>query len=361
MSDRQSDHHELFEQIHQFVTARINEEMSPEQFARLDGLLGENAAARRLYVQYIYETLALPSLVGALDSDDMPPLPLEEGAGDWATLQADGPDAAVDSPRSFDLETQIPIPRFPLVTPHSLQTSPPFVGSPVFSYMAAVLILGVMLLFAWAYKPAAYLQLTHDRSQWGTSGEKRDDMVFVGRITGMKDCRWAEPDTIAYPGSSVPLGRKYALSAGLMEITYDSGAKVILEGPCTYQVETRASGFLSLGKLTAQVKKSEEGRGKGEIGGLAASAASGRTQAANPEPRTPNPEPLFAVRTPTAVVTDLGTEFGVEVDAKGDTTSYRLPRQGESASGRRTANPKTLYCGPMNRRGWKRTKKPARR
>ena len=32
--------------------------------------------------------------------------------------------------------------------------------------------------------------------------------------------------------------------------------------------------------------------------------------------------PLFVVRTPTATVTDLGTEFGVEVDKQGVTTSH---------------------------------------
>jgi len=39
-------------------------------------------------------------------------------------------------------------------------------------------------------------------------------------------------------------------------------------------------------------------------------------------PQSPIPNPLFAVRTPTAVVTDLGTEFGVEVTANGETTSH---------------------------------------
>ena len=36
-----------------------------------------------------------------------------------------------------------------------------------------------------------------------------------------------------------------------------------------------------------------------------------------PSPLSPLPSPLFSVRTPTAVVTDLGTEFGVEVDRSG--------------------------------------------
>ena len=47
-----------------------------------------------------------------------------------------------------------------------------------------------------------------------------------------------------------------------MEITYDTGAKVILQGPVTYEVESKDSGYLSLGKLTARVER----RGKAEGG-----------------------------------------------------------------------------------------------
>ncbi|MCG2685702.1 MAG: FecR family protein, partial [Planctomycetales bacterium] len=44
--------------------------------------------------------------------------------------------------------------------------------------------------------------------------------------------------------------------------------------------------------------------------------------ATNSNPQSLIPNPLFAVRTPTAIVTDLGTEFGVEVDERGRTESY---------------------------------------
>jgi len=37
-----------------------------------------------------------------------------------------------------------------------------------------------------------------------------------------------------------PPGRKYELDAGLMEISYASGAKVILQGPCRYEVDSAA-------------------------------------------------------------------------------------------------------------------------
>ena len=81
-----------------------------------------------------------------------------------------------------------------------------------------------------------------------------------------------------------------------MEITYDTGAKVTLQGPATYEVESRSGGFLSLGKLTARVEK--------------------KAQRSNSQ--SPIPHPLFSIRTPTAMVTDLGTEFGVEVPERGD-------------------------------------------
>ena len=48
-----------------------------------------------------------------------------------------------------------------------------------------------------------------------------------------------------------------------MEITYNTGAKVILQGPVTYEVESNG-GYLAVGKLTGKLEKGEGGRGKAE-------------------------------------------------------------------------------------------------
>ena len=129
-------------------------------------------------------------------------------------------------------------------------------------------------------------------------------LKIVGKITGMVDCKWADPTT-APVGDNVALGRRFALASGLMEITYDTGAKVILQGPVTYEVESTNGGFLPIGKLTGKVEN-EVARG-------------------------------FSVRTPTAIVTDLGTEFGIEVDRSGVTESHvfrgAIKVQVESAPG----------------------------
>ncbi len=165
------------------------------------------------------------------------------------------------------------------LTLRSSPFSPLTIGGPAFSYMVATLILAMLLLGAWAYKVSHY-RLLVESPPGQRSAPSAPEMQFVGRITGMKDCRWSDPGTQTYLGSSVPLGRRYALSAGLMEITYESGAKVILEGPCNYVVESDAGGFLALGRLTARVEKREEGREK-----------SAKPQAANHRiSKSPNPQ-----------------------------------------------------------------------
>jgi hypothetical protein len=142
-------------------------------------------------------------------------------------------------------------------------------------------------------------------------------MVFVGRVTGTVDCRWSDSKTGTGDYAYVPLGRKYALASGLMEITYDTGATVILEGPCTYTVESKTGGYLSFGRLTARVEK--RGEKKAEREKIAANQQSAIQNHQYP-PSISSAQ--FIVRTPTATVTDLGTEFGVAVDKTGLTESH---------------------------------------
>jgi hypothetical protein len=99
--------------------------------------------------------------------------------------------------------------------------------------------------------------------------------------------------------SLVHLGDTFDLRSGLLEITYDTGAKVILQGPVRYDVESAAGGYLAIGRLTAKLEKGSTNQVQG--------------------PRSDLSTGLFAVRTPTAIVTDLGTEFGVEVGNNGAT------------------------------------------
>ncbi len=161
---------------------------------------------------------------------------------------------------------------------------------------------------------------TQIAEQPSASSPKPDDSAFVlvGCITGMADVHWADVNTSTELGNRVSLGRNFKLSSGLMEITYDSGAKVILQGPVTYEVDSCDSGYLSLGKLTARLEKKQSAI-SGQQSWPAASMANQKSEIRNQKSLAPSP---FVVTTPTATVTDLGTEFGVEVDRQGNTVSH---------------------------------------
>ena len=185
-----------------------------------------------------------------------------------------------------------PAPSFLSTTLHDTSASFLSKGMPL-AYLVATVVTGLGILIA----SHVYVSRPEQVARSSVPAIVAEP-ASVGRITGMVDCKWNG-------GSHVSLGQECQLASGLMEITYDTGAKVILQGPVTYEVEANG-GYLAVGKLTGKLeKKAEGGRRKAEDAGNQKS----------PFPLPPSP---FVVRTPTATVTDLGTEFGVDVDNRGN-------------------------------------------
>jgi hypothetical protein len=220
-------------------------------------------------------------------------------------------------------------------------------GGFLFSYTMSAVLVGIGLLVGWTWRVSYDRRVVHNGPREAAKiVDARPDTPSVGRITGVVDCQWADPATATIDQADVSMGRRYALAAGFLEITYDTGAKVILQGPATYEVESARGGFLSLGKLCALVEKKGESSGvKGERTANPTPSRSGTEPTASlaPHPSGLSHLPskrgaggegdsgsrlstldsrLFFIRTPTAVVTDLGTEFGVEVDKSGATKSH---------------------------------------
>ncbi|MEN6407402.1 MAG: LamG-like jellyroll fold domain-containing protein [Thermoguttaceae bacterium] len=127
---------------------------------------------------------------------------------------------------------------------------------------------------------------------WHVANQKPRDhqSTFVARVAGVVNGQWKDPSQAVSTGTRVALGSQFALASGLVEIAYDSGAKVVLQGPAMFTIESENGGFLSTGKLTGKIV-SETARG-------------------------------LAIRTPTATVVDLGTEFGVAVQPSGVTSTH---------------------------------------
>src|SRR5262249_20890693 len=103
----------------------------------------------------------------------------------------------------------------------------------------------------------------------------------VARLTLADGYRWLDGHDSPEPGERFAAGRTLHLASGLVEITFDVGVRVILQGPATFGIESAKRARLTMGKLTAEILR-PSARG-------------------------------FEILTPGAVLVDQGTEFGVEV------------------------------------------------
>jgi hypothetical protein len=111
-----------------------------------------------------------------------------------------------------------------------------------------------------------------------------DTDEFVARLTAAKDCRWEKGTEFVSLGDHLHRGQTIKLAAGLAEITFDSGAIVVLEGPSIINVNSAWELALHRGTLRASVPPQAIG---------------------------------FRVSNSTVGVVDLGTEFSMIADGQG--------------------------------------------
>ena len=94
----------------------------------------------------------------------------------------------------------------------------------------------------WFFKPSKQSQSLADA--------KADE--FVARLTASKDCQWANGAALS-PGSALRGGQRLELTKGFAEITFDSGAQVVLEAPATLDITSAWDTTLRHGTLKANV------------------------------------------------------------------------------------------------------------
>ncbi len=108
------------------------------------------------------------------------------------------------------------------------------------------------------------------------------DAKSVSKLINTFNTQWP------YQASIFKIHEIYNLPKGLAEIEFDSGAKIILEGPAEIKMNSANGAYLNLGKLVAHVPPRAQG---------------------------------FTIKTPNAKFVDLGTEFGVSVEGRSSTLS----------------------------------------
>jgi len=101
----------------------------------------------------------------------------------------------------------------------------------------------------------------------------------VATLSGSNACQWGSGSLPTEDGARLSAGR-LRLNEGVARITFDDGAKVTLEAPADLEVVSASRCVLHAGRLVAKVPATAVG---------------------------------FLVDTPSALIKDLGTEFGVNV------------------------------------------------
>ena len=323
----------LFAELALLLGRLADEQLSSTDQQRLLQLLKENPAAREYYLDYmeLHARLQWKQLAQTTAGQNTPlsepsvPSQRKEPLAEpyWTTAAKPRPKVVIETspPR--------PIPWYSVNSP---------IGLPLRAYTLGAIIMliaigiGAVVHITHSYEIAAREAAISEEESGSGGGlfgapataekakPKKEEAPVVGHISGMVGCRWAD-SSLKPLAPRIRQGTKFVLKSGLMEITYTTGAKVILQGPCTYEVESPVGGYLALGKLTAKVAS-----GQRRVASEGPGAANHKSEISNHKSaitESPNLQiSKFTVRTPTALITDLGTEFGVEVDEERNTLSH---------------------------------------
>ena len=212
-------------ELNELCGAVVDGTLAEAQRARVSRWLAESEAARRHYVRALGQSASLYSYA--------------------AELHAEAPDAPVRLRRvlRFSLWWGAVIPA------------------------AAALLVGLFFARHSAADDASFAAQPSD---------------FVGRVTGAKAAHWAS--TALAPGAHLRKGQRLELAGGAAEITFDSGARVVLEGAATLEINSAWEATLRQGTLKASVPPQAVG---------------------------------FRISNASVEVVDLGTEFTMVADAHG--------------------------------------------
>ena len=264
------------DELDALLDALCDDQLSDEQFDRLETFVRNEPAARRRYI-------ATMELVVDLEWGDAASRDLPDGNDDHDRRLARLIQTAITDTKITDAETTdtLPVEQRPLV-PRSaapLAKAIHWQRHPI-RFLAAA---GLLTLLFWI---GFFGWVATNQQQTAQDGTVSIQVEVVASLRVSPDCCWSKEAKRPADFGHLLTGQRLAVDAGLLEITYGSGARVVLEGPVEYTVAERNMGCLEHGRLVAQVPATANG---------------------------------FTVQTPGAKVTDLGTCFGLLVDKLGAT------------------------------------------
>ena len=255
-------------EIRELFDAYLDKEISPSDLQRLEEWLGADEAHAAEFLSWMsLQTLTYEALKGDL---------LEQ--------------VMIDGPSSIDCQS------LPLAALANRDSAQARIAPPRPWWLA---VAAAILIAAWALRggnnaeetnpaqplTAAALPAAESPKDPELSELAPVEPMIAATLTGFEGCVWTDAACNMDYGQQLGEGSRLALSAGVLRVTFESGAVATLEGPCDFTVDNAMHGTIRSGRVSVTAPKRAYG---------------------------------FRIRSPNAEVIDLGTTFGVAVDDRGN-------------------------------------------
>jgi hypothetical protein len=279
----------LADEIAGMVDALLEDRLGPADVRRLEELVCTSPAARRIYLQYIHLNCSIPPHLGmptpepALPEESAAPLP-----GQPADMSETLMMPALRAARADD-EPSIVAPAAPRGA--AMRRAGIF---PLRRYAVAAAILiaaTVAIAMYWNRGPQKNVSQgvpTHPSPAATQAAPVAPPVPAVvtqpvAHLTALAHAVMDGPGVLR-PGEPLLPGQSLRLKSGAAEVTYANGAVLVVEGPASLRITDGSTAQLDRGKIAARV---------------------------------PHEARWFRVTSSKMTVTDLGTEFGVDVSPAG--------------------------------------------
>ena len=250
----QNRHHEELEAL---LAGVVEGELSVEQTKRLEALLHDDPTQREFYVRFMITHALLRWSHAGVGSNAKKET---AAAGQTSALPASA--LPITDQPILDAGT---IPTIPGAAPTSSGTGG--LGGSLFSYPV---IFGFLLLLAatsavvlprfFTGRPAAPGNPTDVAVQPEISVNPavvKAEIAAVAKMTAGENCQWGDLTPGLRIGDGISIGQSLNLVSGVAEFTFDIGARVIVQSPASFSVDSSKSIRMQSGKLTAEITKAQ--------------------------------------------------------------------------------------------------------
>jgi hypothetical protein len=245
----------------------LNDDLDRHGRDRLNDLLAGDVDAQKHYIHCLDLEAAIRTQAQSQNDDDFALLEVQSALdSQFCSTQPAAADASARNEKSQ---------RVPTVS----SASPPQGHRVAWTIAAATILLGLSI---------TTIDWTTDSPKAETPGQNHVPSAArpypAAKLSGAVGARWAGAKLDIPEDELFPNGQRLELVEGLAELTFRSGARVVVQGPAILQIRDGSSAWVSVGRVAALV------------------------------PASASP---FVVRTQAADLTTAGAEFGAEVDVDG--------------------------------------------